>query len=48
MYVVFNTDAISEINANKEINCKLSPFFPFFKITVFNAASPFYSLKTPN
>lgn len=53
MYVLFNTDAASKINANKEVNCKnLTISFSFLKITFmllfsFNAASRFYSLKTP-
>lgn len=48
MYVLSNTDATSKPNENKEINCKISLFFSFFKIKVCNAASPFNSLKTPN
>lgn len=44
IFVLFNIDATSKINLNKLTNCKISLFFPL-KITVFNVASPFYSLK---
>lgn len=36
MHLVSNTDATSKRNANNEMNCKMSLFFSFFKITVFN------------
>lgn len=44
IFVLSSVDATSKLHLNKLMHCKISHFFPF-KITVFNVASPFYSLK---